>query len=151
MTPVAPFATQYHDPTLQTLLRWALSVPVDRRAASEILHEESRTWIPPRLIGGARGESCDVTDDDPRVALVRMAAESRARGWLRVRARWTADADRPAWSRAILHQSPWNTSAADAFVAALRDYILIDLASDSPLPAGLGAYAAPFAEQARCG
>jgi hypothetical protein len=79
-----------------------------------------------------------------------MAAESRARGWLRQRARWTADADRPLWARGILHQSPWDSTDAEARIAALRDYILIELSSSAVLPAGLAAYAAPLAMQARC-
>jgi hypothetical protein len=79
-----------------------------------------------------------------------MAAESRARGWLRLRARWTADAERAPWARATLRQAPWSDAAAERRVAELRDYVLVGLAFSDELPAGLSAYAAPLALRARC-
>lgn len=145
MTTVAPFASEDQEPSAQTLLRWSLAGPVDRRVAAEIVRGESRPWMPVRVVGGTCNE--DVSD---RALLVRMAAESRARGWLRQRARWIAEADRPAWARSILRQGPWSDELAERRVAELRDYILIELAASAALPAGLSAYAAPLAVRARC-
>jgi hypothetical protein len=146
MTTVAPFAARDQEPSVQTLLRWSLAGIVERRAAAEILRGESHAWMPARLVG----ERACADDEDGRVTLIRMAAESRARGWLRLRARWTADKDRAAWARSTLRQAPWSDAAAERRVAALRDYILITLASEESLPAGLDAYAAPLAMRARC-
>lgn len=145
MTEVSSFAAADEEPSVQTLLRWSLAGPVDRRVAADVLRG-TRAWMPARLIGE---RSCD-EEVSGRVMLVRMAAESRARGWLRLRARWTAEAERPAWARATLRQSPWSDAAAEQRVAQLRDYILVELASGATLPAGLGAYAAPLAGRARC-
>jgi hypothetical protein len=114
--------------------------------AADILRGESRAWMPVRLLGE---RSCDETAND-RVRLLRMAAESRARGWLRLRARWTAEADRASWARATLHQAPWSPRMAERRVAELRDYILVELGADALVPVGLGAYAAPLAARALC-
>ena len=103
-------------------------------------------WASAPLIGDA---ACH-DDGNDRVALVRLAAESRARGWIRAHARWTPDVDRSPWARATLRQVPWSNSASERRVAALRDYILVSLASEEELPAGLAAYAAPLAVRARC-
>jgi hypothetical protein len=145
MTTVAPFAAQDQEPSVQTLLRWSLAGPVDRRYAAEILRGEHHPWSLARLTA----RSCDEPLSG-RVALVRMAAESRARGWLRLRARWTADAERASWARATLRQSPWSNAAAERRVVELRDYVLVGLASSDELPAGLSAYGAPLAQRARC-
>jgi hypothetical protein len=148
MTTVAPFAAQDQEPSVQTLLRWSLAGPVDRRGAAEILRHEQRAWA---LAPLTAGRSCDEGGGiSGRVALVRMAAESRARGWMRLRARWTADAERGAWARATLRQAPWSEAEAEQRVAALRDYVLVGLATSEVLPAGLSAYAAPLAMRARC-
>jgi hypothetical protein len=146
MTSVAPSALQELEPSAQTLLRWSLAGPVDRRVAAEILRDVSPAWTPTRLIGKP---SCE-EDLSTRATLVRMAAESRARGWLRLRARWTIEVERPAWARSTLRQGPWNTAIADQRITQLRDYILVELASSSELPAGLSAYAASLAAEAGC-
>jgi hypothetical protein len=148
MTMVTAFAAQDQDPSTQTLLRWSLAGPVDRRGAAEILRGEHHAWALTPLTGG---RSCDeALSGGGRVALVRMAAEARARGWLRLRARWTADAERAPWARATLHQAPWSDAAAERRVAELRDYVLVGLAFSDELPAGLSAYAEPLALRARC-
>lgn len=146
MTAVAPLAARDHDPSLQTLLRWSLAGPVDRRVAAEIVLGDAKAWAPARLIGN---RSCD-DERRGRVALVRMAAESRARGWLRLRARWTPEPERAAWARAMLRQGPWSDSIAERRVAQLRDYILVQLAASEDLPAGVSAYASSLAAEARC-
>jgi len=146
MTAVAPFASDPEEPSIQTLLRWSLAGPVDRKIAAEILRAEPKFWAPPALDASP---ACD-GDMSPRARLVRMAAESRARGWLRLRARWTPEASRAPWARATLKQAPWAPSQADQRVAELRGYILSELASSAELPAGLAAYAAPLALDARC-
>jgi hypothetical protein len=146
MTTVAPFAAEDQEPSVQALLRWALVGPVDRRIAAEIVRGESRAWMSPRLIGS---RSCD-EGVSGRAVLVGMAAESRARGWLRVRARRTADVDRPAWARSTLRLAPWSEAAAAQRVARLRDYFLVGLSASDELPVGLTAYGAPLAVRARC-
>ena len=146
MTVVAPFASEDKIPSVQALLRWSLAGPVDRGAAAEILAGSYDAWLSAPLIGEA---SCGRYGDD-RVTLVRLAAESRARGWLRARARWTPDSDRAPWARATLRQAPWSDRISEQRVAALQDYMLVSLASEETLPAGLAAYAKPLAERARC-
>ena len=146
MTVVAPFASQDESPSVQTLLRWTLAGPVDRGAATDILAGTQHAWVPTPL----SGEAACGDDENERVALMRLAAESRARGWIRARARWTPDLDRSPWARATLRQPPWSNSASERRVAVLRDYILVSLASEEELPAGLAAYAAPLAMRARC-
>ena len=79
MTIVAPFASQDESPSVQTLLRWSLAGPVDRGAATEILAGRHHAWASAPLIGDAACRD----DGSDRVALVRLAAESRARGWIR--------------------------------------------------------------------
>lgn len=146
MTTVAPFAREDADPSLETLLRWSLAGPVDRRVATQILRGDSQPWMP------ANPLSASVCGDigSGRASLVWLAADSRARGWLRFRARWTADSLRPPWARATLKQAPWSETTSQQRVAALRDYILMQLVPSTELPVGLGAYAAPLALRARC-
>jgi hypothetical protein len=147
MTAVAPFALTTPEPSVQTLLRWALNSPVDRRVASDILRGPQSAVQQPTVIATA---SCEV-DASSRAALLRLAAESRARGWVRLRARWTADAERPAWARAALGTAPWSARLAERRVDDLRNYVLLSLTDAGELPAGITAYAAPLAAQARCG
>ena len=144
MTTVSARATTAQNPTAETLLRWSLNGPVDRRAAAVIVRGASGQWL-----GSLSAvATCELRDE--RATLVRLAAESRARGWLVQRARWIAEEDRPAWARAILHQGPWDPAAADGRVAELRDHVLLQLAANVELPAGLSAYASPSATRARC-
>lgn len=146
MTPVSPFAAREDEPSLQALLRWTLSAPVDRYVAAAILRGEHRAWEP----GGLTPvETCK--QDDERAMLVWLAADARARGWVRQRAQWMAESRRPAWARAALGAVPWNDEAVESRVTALREYLLTELSSTPPLSAGMPAYAAPLARQARCG
>jgi hypothetical protein len=117
---------------------------VDRRAAAVIVRGSADQWA----ASLSAVDACELQDERPM--LVRLAAESRARGWLVQRARWIAEEDRPAWARAILQQGPWDPAAADGRVAALRDHVLVQLASNAELPAGLSAYASLSAKRARC-
>jgi hypothetical protein len=146
MTPVAGFAAREDGPGLQALLRWALTAPVDRDVAASILRGRDAAWEPAPLIPGPR---CERGDD--RAMLVWLAADARARGWVRQRARWLAETRRPPWARAALGQGPWNGEALESRVAALREYLLTELSSTAPLSAGMTAYAAPLAREARCG
>lgn len=148
MTTVAPFAAVEGEPTLHALLRWSLGGPVDRVAAASILAGAGPAWTPPRLEG--TGSEC-AAQRTPRAELVRLAAESRARGWLRQRARWAGnDARAAAWVRAVNGHAPWAPEAADARAAQLRDHILGELAAEPLLASGLAARGASLAELARC-
>jgi hypothetical protein len=149
MTSVAARALQEQEPSIQTVMRWSLAAPVDRGAAASIVRGRLDLWeAGPLVVAGM----CEDPDDDVhgRIALVRLAAESRARGWLRQRARWIAEAERPVWARAMLSQAPWTSDAAEQRIAELGDHVLMQLASGVELPAGLSAYAANFAARARC-
>lgn len=145
MTSVAPFALVPQEPSVETMLRWSLNSPVDRRTAADIVRGDASAWQLPTLVG-YRGCAADAGAD--RVSLLRLAAESRARGWLRLRARWTAERDRPAWARAMLGTAPYSETLASRRVAQLRDYMLVGLTSE--LPAGIAAYAEPLVERALC-
>jgi hypothetical protein len=147
MTTLPPPARVTPDPSVQSLLRWSLAGPVDSRIAAEIVRGERTIWLPARLIG--EGE-CDDADFG-RVRLVRMAADARARGWLRQRAQWTSPDARPGWAQSALGHSPWAPALVEARVAELRDHILMSLAASDQLPAGLSAYAGTLASRARCG
>lgn len=146
MTTVAPFAALEQFPSIQTLLRWTLSGSVDRRVAIDLVRGEARSSVPDRLIGAG---SCDAEMSD-RAQLVRLGAESRARGWLRLRALAAAEPDRPAWARSMLGQGPWLEQLAEQRIAALRDHVLVQLATGDKLPTGLAAHATPLAAEARC-
>lgn len=143
MTGVSSFAATDQDPSVQTLLRWALAIPLDRRVAAMIVRGDREPW---QSIALSATPLCDV---EGRASLLRLAAESRARGWLRQRARWTSAGDRRPWARSMLDQAPWASEAATDRVGELRDYILAQMAT-ADLPSGLTAFAAPFAATARC-
>lgn len=143
MTGVAPFAAREQEPSVQTLLRWALASPVDRRIAAMIVRGQRSSWAPGPLGAVA---SCHAAG---RATLLRLAAESRARGWLQQRARWAADTDRRPWARSMLAGAPWSPETATERIAQLRDHILWQMAA-AELPSGLTAYVAPLAARARC-
>lgn len=147
MIAVAPFAVQEREPSAYALLRWSVMGTVDRNVAMELVRGATHVWTPPSLVGG--GLACQQRDAN-RATLVRMAAESRARGWLRTRPRWNADAQRPVWTRALAGQGPWSPAIIERRVAQLRDWILVDLASTTALSAGLPAYGARLATRAIC-
>lgn len=150
MTTVAPRALEGSAPSLQTLLRWSLSAPVDRGLAARIVRGTGRLPDEWPLIGAS--QSCTVSADGEgsRVALLRLAAESRARGWLRQRAIWMSEPSRPAWARGMLEEGPWDASAAGRRLVALSDHVLAQLAFGGEFGTGLTAYGAPLAMRARC-
>lgn len=147
MTTVSAPARAVPDPGIHTLLRWSLSAPVDRGMAARILRGDV-PWMQALAARSSCGSA--MADDGTRSALLRLAAESRARGWLRQRARGMPEGDRPAWARGLLGQAPWAAARADQRVTELSDHILLQLASGAELASGLAAYAAPLAADARC-
>jgi hypothetical protein len=147
MTSLAPFALDERAPGAHALLQWALAAPVDRATAAAILAERQSAWSPPVL-----DEAACAASNDPRVVMVRMAADTRARGWLRQRARWAnARGERAPWVNAVLGDGPWSDAGLERRVARLRDHILLELAESSSLPSGVAAEGAPLAARARCG
>ena len=140
MTSVAPRARADLAPSVETILRWALAAPVDRAVAAAIMSGQTSGPTLP----------CAGTPEG-RAQLVRLAAESRARGWTNLRARWSSLDERPEWARAALGGGPWRADAARGRVDALREHILLQLSAADELPAGLSAYASPLALAARCG
>jgi hypothetical protein len=142
---VAPASRAPTEPSLETLLRWAMAAPVDGAVAAAIVRDEDGRWRAPDLGGGA----CD-PGDDPRARLLHLAADARARGWVAQRAQWTDPSVRPAWARAALALAPWSPDLAERRVARLRNHVLTTLLASEQLPSGIGAYAAPLAGRARC-
>jgi hypothetical protein len=144
MTTVAPLAASYEEPGAQTLLRWALAGPFDRRTALDLVRGGERAWGPTSLL--AR-RTC-LSGVSGRPALVRMAAESRARGWLRGRLRRPlAPEARGAWNAG---ENSDSTATAERQVAVLRDYLILGLATDGVLASPLAAQSAPIAARAGC-
>ena len=151
MTMVSVRARSIPDPGIHMLLRWSLSAPVDRGVAARIVSGgagDAGPWGIPLALGSSCAEG--MAGEGSRSALLRLAAESRARGWLRQRARWIPDAERPAWARGLLGQGPWAIDDAERRVAELGDHILLQLATGAELASGLAAYVAPLAAGARC-
>jgi hypothetical protein len=140
MTTVASRARADASPSAETVLRWALAAPVDRAVAAAIMNGTAAAPLLP----------CD-GEPEGRAQLVRLAAESRARGWTTQRARWIEASDRPDWARAVLGEGPWREDGANGRIGALREHILLQLSSADELPAGLSAYGSPLALAARCG
>ena len=146
MTTVAPFALEQREPGLEALLRWALAGAVDRGIGGSIVSGASHAWDPPALIAA---EACP--SGDAAGQLVRMAAESRARGWIRARARWAAgNQPRESWMGAASGSPPWSAEPLELRVQRLRDHILNGLAAGSGLSSGITARGAPLAARARC-
>ena len=145
MTTVAPFALQQQEPGMEALLRWALAGPVDREVGGAIVSGGSRAWDPPALVAA---DAC--ASDDAAGQLLRMAAESRARGWIRARARWAESQRRERWMGAANGSPPWSSEPLELRVRQLRDHILNGLASGSGLQAGIAARGATLADRARC-
>jgi hypothetical protein len=144
-TSVAEFAVGTRAPTAHGIMKWVLERPIDRSASTWLFAEEPPAWEPGRLIGhGACSE-----DLFGRAQLVRLAAESRARGWLRRRARATHE-ERQSWAPSAMNQPPWAPEVAHRKVAELRDLILIQLAAGAELASGLTGNAAALAATARC-
>lgn len=146
MTTIAAYATVERDPSLHALLRWSLSAPVDRGVTGGIGGRRP-AWSPPALDATLTCEPSGA----PRARLLHMAAESRARGWLRQRARWTGDREPDGWARAIRSNGPWSDAAVEARVNQLRNRILLQMEASALLPSGIAAHAAPLAAAARCG
>ena len=145
MTTVAPFALEQQAPGMEALLRWALAGPVDRAVGGAIVSGASHAWDPPALVVAG---AC--TSDDAAGELLRMAAESRARGWIRARARWAGNRARESWMGAATGSPPWSSEPLDLRVRQLRDHILNGLASGSGLQSGIAARGAALAARARC-
>lgn len=146
MTAVAPFALREREPGVEALIRWALSESVDRDAGAAIVAAATPAWTPPALVAA---RACEPSDEGA-VQLVRMAAESRARGWIRARARWLGDREQRAWARAANGFPPWSAEPLELRVRQLRDHILNALADGPPLSSGIAAHGAPLAARARC-
>ena len=145
MTVVAPFALEQQEPGMEALMRWALAGPVDRRIGADIISGATHAWDPPALVADG---AC--ARDDAAVQLVRMAAESRARGWIRSRARSGGNPAREGWAGAASALPPWSSEPMDLRVRQLRDHILDALATGTDLPSGITARGAPLAARARC-
>jgi hypothetical protein len=79
--------------------------------------------------------------DEPtraRVALARLAAESRARGALRARAQRYPDEARPAWAESLLGSGPWSPDLGDDAVRRVASVILSRLEESGTMGAALG-------------
>ena len=74
-----------------------------------------------------------VSAERPQVALVRLAADARARGLVRAAAAHTPAASRPAWAQSVLGVAPWAPGIADLATRHVRDALLKDLAARASL------------------
>ena len=102
---------------LEKKLSSGFSMPEDDEGlAASIVRGNPPAWAPGRLIG----ERICNDDERGRVQLMRMAAESRARGWLRQRATWIRPSERAAWARAALGEEPWSPALVAERVMATR-------------------------------
>jgi hypothetical protein len=73
-----------------------------------------------------------------RVALVELAAESRARGALRTRAERYAEDARPAWAESVLGGGPWSPQLGEDAVHRVAAVILARLEERGTLSAAVG-------------
>jgi hypothetical protein len=73
-----------------------------------------------------------------RVALARLASESRARGALRARAQHYADGSRPAWAESLLGSGPWSPQLGEDAVRRVAVVILARLEESGTMRAALG-------------
>jgi hypothetical protein len=130
MSAVAPFAASQREPTAQAIVQSALALPLNRRSGVDALRDLN-PWqpLPPGM------SACDTRDT--RVVLLRLAADSRARGWLRSRARWIAPSNRPAWARSVLQQIPWAPEIGEHRVSELRERVFAELALNDADVGGL--------------
>ncbi len=137
MTTVAPFARRESEPTTHALLQFVLNVPFDRRGA--------RAGSDPAFVRVA-------CEDAPRgpVALLRLAAISRARGIVRGRAETIPATRRPAWARSALGESPWASNAAAERVDLVAAELLGQLTAPG-LQVGSASRVGALLRSARCG
>jgi hypothetical protein len=77
-------------------------------------------------------EPRDVTEANWRPMLLRAAAESRARGFLRARGRWVSPT-RWSWEARASTGGPWSAAVADSGIARMRDGLLRAVAADDAL------------------
>ena len=140
MTTVASFARAEAEPTAYSLMQHVLRTPLERRSA-----RSPDVWTAMTLGGG----SCDAA---PRgvVALLRLAAESRASGIVRARAEAIPADRRPIWAQEALGEGPWSGAMAATRVESLASALLAQLTVPGPLQAGIGARASLLLRSARC-
>lgn len=138
MTTVAGFARAEPEPSAYSLMQLVLRSSVERTAV-----RGNRNLISLSAV------ACDDAPDGV-AGLVRLAAESRARGIVRARAEAISPDRRPAWARAIMGEAPWSMAAADGRVDALTAELLGQLATPGLQQAGAGARIAAVLRDARC-
>jgi hypothetical protein len=141
MTRVAPGAARRAEPSVYALTKWALGAAIDRRAARAAI-AVNESWSL-----GARFPTSQCEPSSERARALRMAAESRARGWLRTRAKAATESE--LWRRAAVSLGPWSSDDYERRVDVFRDVVLQSLANGS-LSSGVAGFAAPIAREALC-
>ena len=136
MTTVAPFAQRENEPTAYSLMQFVLRAPLDRRA----MRLGDPGFVPVACEDAPRG----------RAALLRLAAQSRARGIVRGRAESIPPSRRPAWARASLGEAPWASDAATERVNLVAAGMLGQLTAPG-LQVGTAYRAAALLRSAPCG
>jgi hypothetical protein len=141
MTTIAPVARSESEPTAYALMQYVLRTPLDRRLG------RTANGGAVTLLGAA--SLCDAT---PRgtVGLLRLAAESRARGMVRGRAESIAPDRRPIWAQEALGGGPWSGAAAASRVESLASELLGQLTVPGLLQAGIGSRASTLLRSAPC-
>ena len=138
MTTVAPFARAESEPTAYALMQYVLRAPLERRGV------RMSALTPPA--------AASVCDDAPRgtVGLLRLAAESRARGFVRARAEAIPSDRRPIWAREALGEGPWSGAAAASRVESVASELLGQLTVPGLLLPGVGSRAATLLRSVGC-
>ena len=140
MTTVAPFARSEVEPSAYGLTQFVLRAPLERRSPRGL------SGVSPALSGGMLCASVPTNVG----GLIRLAAESRARGIVRTRAEAIPAERRPSWARSILGEAPWASAAADDRVEAVTSDLLGQLSTPGLHQAGAGALIAALVRETRC-
>lgn len=138
MTSVAPFARSEGEPTAYSILQYVLREPLDRR-----INATPNAVLPPAP------PLCAAAPRDAS-GLVRLAAESRARGLMRARAESMAPDRRPTWARAVMAEAPWSDAAATASAREIAAQFLGQLSAPGLLQVGVGSRVDALVQGARC-
>jgi hypothetical protein len=118
-----------------TLAREVIATPMTRRAEPTL--RVNGDWLGP----AALSLSAAATDGESaraRAALAQLAAEARARGVLRARARGYSNDARPAWAASVLGVGPWSSELGEDAVRRLAALILSRLEDSGATGAALG-------------
>jgi hypothetical protein len=118
-----------------TLAREVIASPVVPRADRALQRDAG--WVGNRTLATCvAGADHDLARARGRLA--QLAAEARARGVLRARARWYPDGARPPWAESVLGVGPWSPELGENAVRRLAAVVLSRLRESGAMTAALG-------------